>query len=73
MVGNKDSHSLTTGQEKYTCDPIYNHGIIMILCYQCKGFISRILRFIELIHVVNVSLDLSLNDDHQILKYQSLD
>ena len=27
----------------------------------------------EPIHVVNVSLNVSLNDDHQILKYQSLD
>ena len=27
----------------------------------------------EPIHVVNVSLNVSLNDDHQMLKYQSFD
>ena len=28
---------------------------------------------IEPIHMVNVSLNMSLNDNHQMLKYQSLD
>ena len=29
--------------------------------------------YTEPLHVVNVSLNMSLNDDHQILKYQSFD
>ena len=36
--------------------------------YSGKNYLS--IKSIELIHVVNVSLKVSLNDDHQMLKYQ---
>ena len=36
--------------------------------YDSWGFLSNVLIY-ELIHVVNMSLNLSLNEDHQMLKY----
>ena len=33
-------------------------------------YIQKVVNHIEPIHVVNVSLNVSFNDDHQMLKYQ---